>query len=157
MSINNKQGGATLIVSLIMLVVLTLLAVSGIRSSSINLRIAGNMQQQEEANAAAQQAIEEVISNTDFTLDKPLDKTVGAYTVKFDPPVCQSSKPVSKTDAGLPADGSCLGSTGASYCNWTSWDISATAINNVTGVRTNIHQGVGVLAGKNSTLKYCGS
>ncbi len=62
-----KQHGATLITALVMLVVLTLLAVSGIRSSSTNLRIAGNMQEQAEAVAAAQQVIERVLSDGNFT------------------------------------------------------------------------------------------
>ena len=152
----NRQRGAVLIVSLIMLVVLTLLAVSGIRSSSVNLRIAGNMQMQAEASAAAQQAIEEVISNTNFTLAAPAPKPVGLYTVTFDPPVCQSAKPVTKVDPGLPADGSCLGSTGSPYCYWTTWDIAASAIDPKTGATTKLHQGISVLAGKNAALKFCG-
>ena len=152
----NRQRGATLVVSLIMLVVLTLLAVSGIRSSSVNLRIAGNMQMQAEASAAAQQAIEEVISNTNFTLLKPAVKTVDSYTVTFDQPVCQSAKPVTKVDPGLPADGSCLGSTGSPYCYWTTWDIAASAIDPKTGATTKLHQGISVLAGKNAVLQFCG-
>ncbi len=152
----NKQRGATLVVSLIMLVVLTLLVVSGIRSSNVNLRIAGNMQVQEEASAAAQQAIEQVISNTNFTLATPAARTVDSYTVTFDPPVCQSSKPVAKGDPGLPDDGSCLGSTGATYCYWTTWDITAAAIDPKTGATTTLHQGVSVLAGKNAALTSCG-
>ena len=62
MSTKNRQRGATLIVGLIMLIALTLLVVSAIRSGTTNLRIAGNTQIQEEAKAAAQQAIEQYIS-----------------------------------------------------------------------------------------------
>ncbi len=153
----NRQRGATLVVSLIMLVVLTLLAVSGIRSSSVNLRIAGNMQMQAEASAAAQQAIEEVISNTDFTLAAPAPKTIGFYTVTFVPPVCQSSRPVARDDPGLPDDGSCLGSAGATYCYWTTWDIAATASDTKTGATTTLLQGISVLAGKNAALRFCGA
>ena len=57
----HKQQGATLLVGMIMMVVLTLLVVFGIRSSNTNLRIAGNMQSQVEAGAATQQVLEQVI------------------------------------------------------------------------------------------------
>lgn len=62
-----RQTGATLIVSMIMLVVLTLLVVFSIRSGNTNLRIAGNMQHQAEAFAATQQAIEQVIEQIKAT------------------------------------------------------------------------------------------
>ena len=151
--LKNSQHGATLITALIMLVVMTLLAVSGIRSSSTNLRIAGNMQMQEEASAAAQQAIEEVLSNSDFTKDQPPNKTIGLYTVEFLQPVCLSSKPVSPTEDTLPED--CRGSIVT--CSWTSWEISAIAIDNNSGARAHIYQGVSVLAGPNATLDFCGT
>ncbi|RZL87885.1 MAG: pilus assembly protein, partial [Variovorax sp.] len=60
------QTGATLLVSMIFLVVLTLIVVSAIRVSNVNTKIVGNMQTQREADAAALHAIEATIS-TDFT------------------------------------------------------------------------------------------
>ena len=56
-----NQKGAVLLVALIMLVVFTLLAVSGVNSSTASLRIAGNMQSQTELGAAAQRALEQVL------------------------------------------------------------------------------------------------
>lgn len=56
-----QQKGATLVVSMIMLMVLTVLVVYSIRSGNTNLRIAGNMQRQAEALTATQQVIEQVI------------------------------------------------------------------------------------------------
>lgn len=56
-----QQKGATLVVSMIMLMVLTVLVVYSIRSGNTNLRIAGNMQRQTEALMATQQVIEQVI------------------------------------------------------------------------------------------------
>lgn len=68
-TLHHRQRGATLLVSLIMLVVLTLFAVSGFNLSSVNLKIAGNFQEQKRIEAAAQQAIETVISTpTAFSL-----------------------------------------------------------------------------------------
>ena len=60
------QRGATLLVALIMLVVLTLFLVSSMNTSRTNLRVVGNMQARNEALAASQQAIETVISTPQF-------------------------------------------------------------------------------------------
>lgn len=65
----NRQRGATLVVSLIMLVVVTLLVVYAIRSGNTNLRIAGNMQTQQEAAAATHEVIEKVIEQIKTTDD----------------------------------------------------------------------------------------
>jgi len=63
------QRGATLVVALIMLVLLTLFAVSAMNTSIVNLKVVGNMQSRSEALAAAQQAIETVLSTTQFVAD----------------------------------------------------------------------------------------
>jgi len=62
-----SQRGATLLVALIMLVLLTLFAISALNTSTTNLKVVGNMQARTEAQNAAQQAIETVISSTLFT------------------------------------------------------------------------------------------
>lgn len=63
----HRQRGAVLLVSLIMLVLLTLFAVSALNTSTSNLKMAGNMQARSEAVIAAQDAIETVLSTTLFT------------------------------------------------------------------------------------------
>src|SRR5918999_1280325 len=60
------QRGATLIIALIMLVLLTLFAVSSFNTANTNLKVVGNMQQKTEALNAAQQAIETVVSTPQF-------------------------------------------------------------------------------------------
>ena len=57
------QRGATLLVTLIMLVVLTLFAVTGFNLSSVNLKIVGNFQQQKDAESVVQDALERVLSS----------------------------------------------------------------------------------------------
>ena len=57
-----SQRGATLLVTLIMLVVLTLFAVTGFNLSSVNLKIVGNFQQGKEAESVVQDALERVLS-----------------------------------------------------------------------------------------------
>lgn len=63
----HSQRGATLLVALIMLVLLTLFAISALRTSTTNLKVVGNMQARTEALNAAQQAIENVITTPLFT------------------------------------------------------------------------------------------
>jgi hypothetical protein len=133
-----RQRGATLLVALIMLVVLTLFVVSAISSSNTNLRIAGNMQIQNESAAAAQQAIEQVISSIAFTTSTtaqniPVDVNndgTAEYTVTVQP-VCLSSVPIrnSELDPNNPSDLSCMGSgfgQPISMCYKQQWDIQAT-------------------------------
>jgi len=63
---HHKQSGSVLIISLVLLVMLTLFVLTVINTTNINSRIAGNMQMDAEAQAAAQQAIETTISTTQF-------------------------------------------------------------------------------------------
>jgi Tfp pilus assembly protein PilX len=63
----SSQRGATLIVSLIMLLLITLLAVSSLTLGKGNLQIVGNMQQRNQVFGAAQAAVATVISSTQFT------------------------------------------------------------------------------------------
>lgn len=61
-----RQRGTTLVIALIMLVVITLLAVSSLGTTQMNLKVVGNMQSRGEALQATQQAIETVISTPLF-------------------------------------------------------------------------------------------
>lgn len=84
---SSRQSGATLLVGLIMLVLLTLVLVTSFNISKTNLVIVGNMQHKNEVAAAAQQALEEAISTTRLT-DSPdsifLTPCAGANTMCFD-------------------------------------------------------------------------
>jgi Tfp pilus assembly protein PilX len=77
---DHHQRGITLITALIMLVLLTLLALTSFNLGKSNLLIVANMQQRDEAIAAAREVLEEVISTADFTDDptKALPVTCGA-------------------------------------------------------------------------------
>lgn len=156
----NKQHGATLVVALVMLVVLTLLVVSGIRSSNSNLRIAGNMQFQEEAIAAAQQATEVIISSNFTTAPaaSAVSVTMGTatYTANVLTPVCAGSRPLFNSEPNLPNE--CISSgtaqntgimfasaptvTGTSWCNSQQWEIQTNVSDTTTGASTTLHQGV---------------
>ncbi|HEU4517758.1 MAG TPA: PilX N-terminal domain-containing pilus assembly protein [Steroidobacteraceae bacterium] len=58
-----RQGGAALVIGLILLVVLTILAVSGVFTSTMELRMVRNSQSQEHAFQAAEVAIEDALAN----------------------------------------------------------------------------------------------
>jgi Tfp pilus assembly protein PilX len=62
-----RQQGATLVVGMIMLILISLLAVTSFRLGKSDLLIVGNMQQRKQALSAAQQTIEQVISTIQFT------------------------------------------------------------------------------------------
>jgi len=162
MSIFDKQRGSTLLISLIMLVLLTLIAISAMNASTSSIQIVGNAQFREEANAAAQQAIETVVSNSDFQTVAPVPQNIDIngdgnddYTVTFTPaPSCVSYVPVATTDANVPKI--CFGSIG-SLCYWTVWDITAQVTDiNGSGATSTVHQGVRTIAGLNAALAQCG-
>ena len=144
------QRGMTLVVGLIMLLVITLFVVSAIRLSTANLRTVGNMQARNEAAAASQRAIEEMVSSTAaFTAPAtivptaPVTVTVNKtdYSVKRETPVCVRTEPV----------------TGNSYDNSglalqdTYWDLEATAANAKSGASVTTHQGVRVRLSASAT------
>jgi hypothetical protein len=153
------QRGSTLLVGLIMLVLLTLVAVSAINSTTASVHMVGNAQFREEAIAAGQRAIENVISSGDFRNNPPGAQTikvnsVAVYTVTFEPPPqCVSYKPVDPTDPAIPME--CASSIG-DICFWTQWDIRAVVTAVDTGARVALHQGVRTIAGLNAGVTSCG-
>ena len=64
------EAGATLVVSLIMLTLITLMIMAALAIGSANFRTVTNMQFRDEAIAAANRAIDQVVSSP-FTLDPP--------------------------------------------------------------------------------------
>lgn len=148
--INAKaQRGATLIVGLIMLVLITLIVVNAFTLSSTNLKSVGNMQVRSEAIAAANQVIESVISSP-FTnalgvqtvaVDINKDGT-NDYTVVVATPVClRAVQGASAAPSGAETGGGLSGST-----SWTTeWDISATVTDAASGATVTVREGVRVL------------
>jgi len=148
----SRQRGLAMVIGMIMLVLLTLLVVSAINSSSVNLRITGNMQAQDEARAMAQQAIERVLgvkanfyptptaqAATNYYVDN--NSTGNAvYSVSVAAPVCKGA---AKQFPGRTAD--CInGARAGLFCWDTLWEVVATATDSKTGVRQVITQGVAI-------------
>jgi Tfp pilus assembly protein PilX len=61
-----RQRGITLIVALVMMVIITLLALTTFNLSKSSIQVVSNMQARSEGIAAARQVLDEVISNTRF-------------------------------------------------------------------------------------------
>src|SRR5258705_4257927 len=66
-----RQSGAALVVGLILLVVLTLLAVSGMNTASMELRMAGNEQFRKRAFEASEAGIERTLATGPFNPSSP--------------------------------------------------------------------------------------
>ena len=141
------QNGATLIVGLIMLVLITLIVLSAYTFSSSSLKSVGNMQVREEAIAAANLAIEQVIASP-FT-DAPTAQEINVdinkdgtndFVVMVEAPTCIKALTASSpgnTQLGFNAD--------AAGGAWnTEWDINSRVTDTATGASVQIRQGVRV-------------
>jgi len=138
-----RQRGAVLFVALIMLVVFTLLAVSGVNSSIASLRVAGNAQSQTEVSAAAQLALERVV-----------DQVGNFQYVSDDPPPTQSlTVTIAGLDYPVTVTLHCLGAApvagysaafAASAPTESYWDIRASAADPRSAGAAVVHQGVKV-------------
>ena len=164
MTVLNKQRGSTLLVALVMLMLLTLIAFAAMNASTTSIQVVGNAQFREEANTAAQQAIEGVISS-DFTpnpVSSVVTVNVGGtnYVATVAVPICKSSLPIPFTDLDQTNvdDRDCLPDSAAQNtgtmnasgpvatsqvsCNKQMWEVNATVDNSDTGAKINVHQGV---------------
>lgn len=142
------QRGATLVVGLILLVIITLMVTTAFTLSSGNLKAVGNMQVRDEAIAAANVAIERIIStDTVFLSPAASTTTIGPYTVTVATPVCIGEMEIkagtsADPNANMLAEGSPAGSGAASGYKVTYWDITATVDDSATGARAEVHQGI---------------
>ena len=144
------QRGATLVVGLIMLVLITLMVTSAFMLSTGNLRAVGNMQFRSEAMAAANMVIEQVLGSpfttapaaqADIEVDINDDGNVD-YLVDVAKPNCI------RATIALPANASSilLGPAMSTASHWnTVWDIDAEVNDPVSGASIKIRQGVRVL------------
>ncbi|MFA7556509.1 MAG: pilus assembly PilX N-terminal domain-containing protein [Hydrogenophaga sp.] len=169
MNVVTNQRGNTLIVALIMLTLMTLITVASLRLSTTSIQVVGNMQFQEEATAAAHQAIENIITWQYYKDQKFVDNTpapqnidinndgVTDYVVAFER-TCLGYQEVDPDTPNLPSQ--CTDSENlpaAGLCYWGTWDIKATATDARTGASASVHQGVRVMTGLNSFLSLCNS
>ena len=65
------QRGAALVIGLLLLLILTILAVSGMTTATLELQMAGNTQYKERAFQAAETGIEQALSTATFSTVTP--------------------------------------------------------------------------------------
>ena len=142
-SLPRHQRGAVLFVALIVLVVFTLLAVSGVNSSIASLRVAGNAQSQAEVSAAAQLALERVVD----------DVTHFQHATDTPPPTQNLTVTIASLNYPVTVTLQCLGtapvpgysaSFAAAAPSESYWDIRASATDPRSGGAAVVHQGVKV-------------
>jgi len=153
----NAQRGATLVVGLIMLLLITLVVSSAFTLSGTNLKSVGNMQLRDEAIAAANIATEVVLGSPftnapaaqsitvdlnndgtdDYAVEMATPECIRA-TVSGDAPVCDEEfKP-------------CPSNT------WnTVWKLSATVTDPASGASSMVHSGVRVLLTQSQCDAIC--
>lgn len=132
--LRKPQQGATLLVSLIMLVVITMFAVTGINLSSVNLRIVGNAQIHRQLESAVQEAIEQEVTNpTVFTVAAvAMTATINGFDVTVSAPGCKFytvAGGYTRTHTNIAPE-------------FTYWDFNATATDALSGAHVTINQGV---------------
>ncbi|MNQ70995.1 hypothetical protein D3C85_856490 [compost metagenome] len=200
-----RQRGVVLLVGLIMLLMVTLMAISGFNMVKVNQQVAGNMESRAQAAVVANAAIEEAISGTLF-FQRPENVFINScgsanrkcydlnadgvtdVTVSVSRPGCVVVLPkpnsyflekaealkeqaVQKLAANLPVEAnellvkargleSCTvggGHVGMSRCADVTWDLEAVAVDEVTGARATVRQGVAVTADINNVASACRS
>jgi Tfp pilus assembly protein PilX len=180
-----RQQGMTLVMALIMLVVLTLLALTSFNLGKSNLQIVGNMQNRDEAVAAAHEVPEQTISGTAFfetpeaLMTNPCGEANTAcvdtngdgkddVTVHVPAPTCVKVAPVKQSTLNLNDgdDRECtLGenqsfgvegaATGNSACSNSVWDVHAIATDIDTNAQVEVVQGVAVRVPTDDTATQC--
>jgi len=167
------QAGTALIVAIVFLLLLSTLALTGLRSSTTNVQIVGNMQARQEVIAAAQMLIEQTVSTDEFArnpqgvfaaarvvTDFNGDGEPDATAVLAQAPVCLRARSVALADLDPtnPVDAPCFasaaltnpgllpggGAPAGSLCADTEWQIVARATDNRTGATMTLNQGVTV-------------
>ena len=155
-----RQRGATLVIGLIMLVLLTLMAVSSFNLGKSSLQIVGNMQYRSETLRAAEQAVETAIStptaltvpsnsSVDVNGDGVPDVTVGitpilvqAYVLKNNALNLNDANEVGCSLGTAQSFGVAGSATGNSLCAQVTYDLKAMSTEAATNTSVELHQGV---------------
>ncbi len=162
-----RQAGSSIFITLIILILLTVMTVSSGVLNVSNLKVVNNMQSRNEAIAAANWAVEQVVS-TDFTL-APQAVSVAVdidqdsdtdYTVAVAQPQCIGMRIIPSSELAVPADIGCFAGGkvavgGNSLCADTRWEVSAAVQDASTGAKVTVRQGVSKRMEVNIATSQC--
>ena len=104
------QQGAALVVGLILLLVLTILAVSGVFTSTMELRMVRNTQSQERAFQAAEVAVEDALANPVLSTSTPFTQATIAVPNGYGDQYAYQLQFVGQTSLGTGMTGFSIGS-----------------------------------------------
>ena len=185
MKFKEKQKGATLIMAMIFLILMSLFAISSFKNSIGNLRIVGNMQSRQEVIAAAQMALEKILSSSEFTSNSvgvaltPINIDIDGngtvdYITTVNPQLhCYRTRAIksSELNPAVAADRSCMTSgktqdggldfpnvellAGNSLCANSEWNISAQVFDARSDTKIVINQGVGIRVLETDLANLC--
>jgi Tfp pilus assembly protein PilX len=129
-----RQRGAVLVISLVLLVVLTLFVVSSTRIAGGSLRIVGNLQARQQVESISQQALEEVLSGVApfYSPTAPV-----AVTAPYGMTVTVGNRSCTRA---IPASG--YSAVSGVSPEDTFWDVPVTVTDATTGASTQTAQGV---------------
>lgn len=134
-SSRRRQAGVTLVVALLLLAVLALLGVTAVNNSMVNLRIVGNMQAHQDAEAVSQEAIEQVISSIAiFNTPAATTITLAGVDVQVSEPTCLDVRPAEGYSATFPL-----------APEDTHWELGASYDDPVSGAQADLVQGVTIV------------
>jgi hypothetical protein len=180
-----RQHGAALFAVLVLLFVMGWFALSAFRISTQQLQIVGNNQAEQQATAAAQQAIDRTISSNAFSKDPagvariPVAVDVDGdgddeFTATLAPaPKCIRVRPIKtmELDIARAADRVCLQSSGGSgnlvvmpgtpvaagdsMCANSEWNIAAAVSDSTTNTSVTVQQGVAIRVVASDAKNYC--
>lgn len=168
----NRQRGVVLLVALMMLLLVTLMVVSGFNLTQTNLKVVHNMESRQQAVQAANSALEEAISSARIVSSPAALFNVGCgqannkcydvngdgandITVTVSVPRCVTSTPIKNTDLVMPRDSSCFTSGPNSLCVNVVFELIATATDNLTGAQAVVTQGIAMRASVNNVSRIC--
>lgn len=157
LSHRHRQQGATLIIGLFMLILMTVMAIATYNMSKGNLQAVGNMQFRTETQRVAERTLENAISTADTaTASVVFPETSDGYKVKIEPVLVQGLVRKNNTlNLSDPGEVGCsLGaaqtfgivgsSTGNSLCALTLYNVKVTAEDTRTKAKVVIDQGVAI-------------
>ena len=159
--VSRNERGAALVVGLIMLVLITLMLVTALNLGTTNFRAMSNMQYRAEAIAAANEAIEQVISSPfpnapaaeaiDVDVDNDADVD---YVVQMATPTCIYADEASSAD---PSSLSLPVSMSAASTWNTVWDLDASVndAENAGAANVRVRAGVRVLLSEAQKNAVC--
>jgi Tfp pilus assembly protein PilX len=167
-----RQRGVVLVVALMMLLLVTLMVVSGFNLTQTNLKVVQNMESRQQAVQAASTALEEAISSAKIVSSPAALFTVNCgqgnskcydvngdgandITVAVDLPRCVIVTPIKNNDLVMPRDSSCFTSGVNSLCVNAVFELRATATDNLTGAQAVVTQGVGMRSSVNKVGSIC--